>query len=304
MTGEIPTAFDDLLERLSELGSGDEDAVRAIGGAWRDYGPLCRDLLRRYVEGGDLSERTERVLFSISHLLAGYRETASFPDFCRLAMDRDRLYSVLPEEVVFISYPRMLISTYGGDPAALFALIEHPEADESARCDALLVLAYLTRTGQITERVTYSYLAGLPARLEPGKASSHWTGFGMAVAVLGFAGLAGVVEGAFKKGLIDDLTLSPDEFWDTLKGAQQNPNDLTTPIWDGLEPIGNPVDYLLSLENLTLGPENDDGAGSTPGYQTAAEPLRNPLRDVGRNDSCPCGSGKKFKKCCLHSAGA
>ncbi|EMZ2628949.1 SEC-C domain-containing protein, partial [Escherichia coli O8:H11] len=20
----------------------------------------------------------------------------------------------------------------------------------------------------------------------------------------------------------------------------------------------------------------------------------------GRNDPCPCGSGKKFKKCCLH----
>ncbi|MEZ9303637.1 SEC-C metal-binding domain-containing protein [Vibrio breoganii] len=24
----------------------------------------------------------------------------------------------------------------------------------------------------------------------------------------------------------------------------------------------------------------------------------NPFKDVGRNDSCPCGSGKKFKKCC------
>ncbi|HCS1330106.1 TPA: SEC-C domain-containing protein, partial [Salmonella enterica] len=21
---------------------------------------------------------------------------------------------------------------------------------------------------------------------------------------------------------------------------------------------------------------------------------------VGRNDPCPCGSGKKFKQCCLH----
>ncbi|MGX5149687.1 SEC-C metal-binding domain-containing protein, partial [Enterobacter hormaechei] len=21
---------------------------------------------------------------------------------------------------------------------------------------------------------------------------------------------------------------------------------------------------------------------------------------VGRNDPCPCGSGKKFKSCCLH----
>ena len=29
------------------------------------------------------------------------------------------------------------------------------------------------------------------------------------------------------------------------------------------------------------------------------EPVRNPWRNVGRNDPCPCGSGKKFKKCCL-----
>jgi uncharacterized protein YecA (UPF0149 family) len=25
--------------------------------------------------------------------------------------------------------------------------------------------------------------------------------------------------------------------------------------------------------------------------------VRNALKDVGRNDPCPCGSGKKFKKC-------
>ncbi|MBF0383979.1 MAG: SEC-C domain-containing protein [Magnetococcales bacterium] len=23
-------------------------------------------------------------------------------------------------------------------------------------------------------------------------------------------------------------------------------------------------------------------------------------KKVGRNDPCPCGSGKKFKKCCLN----
>jgi hypothetical protein len=27
--------------------------------------------------------------------------------------------------------------------------------------------------------------------------------------------------------------------------------------------------------------------------------LPNPFKDVGRKDPCPCGSGKKFKKCCL-----
>jgi len=32
-------------------------------------------------------------------------------------------------------------------------------------------------------------------------------------------------------------------------------------------------------------------------HHHAAPPVRNALRDVGRNDPCPCGSGKKFKKC-------
>ena len=26
--------------------------------------------------------------------------------------------------------------------------------------------------------------------------------------------------------------------------------------------------------------------------------VSNPTTDVGRNDPCPCGSGKKYKKCC------
>jgi len=28
-------------------------------------------------------------------------------------------------------------------------------------------------------------------------------------------------------------------------------------------------------------------------------PLQRAKMKVGRNDICPCGSGKKFKKCCL-----
>jgi SWIM/SEC-C metal-binding protein len=30
----------------------------------------------------------------------------------------------------------------------------------------------------------------------------------------------------------------------------------------------------------------------------AREPAR-PVLKIGRNDPCPCGSGKKFKKCCV-----
>ncbi|MBA4030435.1 MAG: preprotein translocase subunit SecA, partial [Planctomyces sp.] len=48
----------------------------------------------------------------------------------------------------------------------------------------------------------------------------------------------------------------------------------------------------------------DDGTGMVAhrgegdGGGTAVETIRNSKTRVGRNDPCPCGSGKKFKKCC------
>ena len=32
----------------------------------------------------------------------------------------------------------------------------------------------------------------------------------------------------------------------------------------------------------------------------ASKPITRETPKVGRNDPCPCGSGKKYKKCCLH----
>jgi preprotein translocase subunit SecA len=34
------------------------------------------------------------------------------------------------------------------------------------------------------------------------------------------------------------------------------------------------------------------------------EPVRNLGKKVGRNDLCPCGSGKKFKACCMRKTAA
>ncbi len=36
-------------------------------------------------------------------------------------------------------------------------------------------------------------------------------------------------------------------------------------------------------------------------HHQALRPLTREAPKVGRNDPCPCGSGKKFKKCCGNS---
>jgi preprotein translocase subunit SecA len=41
---------------------------------------------------------------------------------------------------------------------------------------------------------------------------------------------------------------------------------------------------------LSRGGETEDGKGVT---------VRREGKKVGRNDPCPCGSGRKYKKCCL-----
>jgi preprotein translocase subunit SecA len=42
-------------------------------------------------------------------------------------------------------------------------------------------------------------------------------------------------------------------------------------------------------------PDWDDGNNDE---EEKLEPLRRAEPKIGRNDPCPCGSGKKYKKCC------
>jgi preprotein translocase subunit SecA len=62
---------------------------------------------------------------------------------------------------------------------------------------------------------------------------------------------------------------------------------------------------ITSTEHASPGDDIPDdhpalaGGGVQPiGNDRAIEPIRNYGDRVGRNDPCPCGSGKKYKKCC------
>jgi preprotein translocase subunit SecA len=44
-------------------------------------------------------------------------------------------------------------------------------------------------------------------------------------------------------------------------------------------------------------PSNGGGGGGNGGGSAEAKPVRRSEPKVGRNDPCPCGSGKKYKKC-------
>ena len=57
-----------------------------------------------------------------------------------------------------------------------------------------------------------------------------------------------------------------------------------------------------SAESEWIGEDAHEN-GHTAEYVEAQEPYVSEIK-IGRNDDCPCGSGKKYKKCCLVSTGA
>ncbi len=63
-------------------------------------------------------------------------------------------------------------------------------------------------------------------------------------------------------------------------------------------PVAQPrVEPVIPQNALATGPGDPDGAGEEGGGGVATATRRTRVRKVGRNAPCPCGSGKKYKRC-------
>ena len=65
----------------------------------------------------------------------------------------------------------------------------------------------------------------------------------------------------------------------------------------GISTLGKMVNALSSSMNTSNKQINDTNQDNRPGQVGGQKTVKN-LQKVGRNDPCPCGSGKKYKKCC------
>jgi preprotein translocase subunit SecA len=80
------------------------------------------------------------------------------------------------------------------------------------------------------------------------------------------------------------------------------PHFLTAPEVDGdqsAEPVPRPAGVRLNPQSAAPRALEPEG-GPQPSLDAAFESRRPEpqVLKVGRNDPCPCGSGKKFKNCC------
>ncbi len=186
-------------------------------------------------------------------------------------------------------------------PQPLYDVIEAGHADPFVRSRMLETLAMLVLEGRLAREEVAGYLQGAFSNLEPQDASFVWHGWQSAIAALRLAELSGLVREAFARGAIDPLDMSFADFEADLRYACDHPAapwSLAAP--DEFTPFGDTLAELASWHfgGGALAEPDDDDEDRAPDYRIA-QPAINPFKGVGRNDPCPCGSGKKFKKCCL-----
>lgn len=273
-------------EAFAELGlRGPErltEAMRCVLDDWDRAAPRARTLLHDYVAGADGAEATERALFSLLHILAEKCDTAVFTDICTLLADPERADLIFGEAIVR-TMPCILVSCYAGDPAPLQAVIEQPDGDTVVREGALMAMAYLAQVRQLPRSVMHAYLIKVHDLIPAEPDSVLWVGWVRAVALLGFRALSKQALAAFERGLIKPDLMRPDDFRAELRMALEDPASLEGFFDIGIGPLGSAMDALNAEDDTSQAPKT---------------PSVNPLRGIGRNDQCPCGSGKKYKKCC------
>src|SRR5829696_10043191 len=178
---------------------------------WDEAAPELLSLVERYTSGADRSDETANAVFFILHLAGEKQDTRVFPLLCRLAQDGEAIETALGDGIT-TTFKRILISTYDGDLDTLKGLSEAAEADQFVRAGALEVLAYLTAIGRIPRDETEAYLLRLYDTMQPQHEDFVWSGWVLAIALLGLEELSDVVRQAFGRGLIEPMVMGYDDF--------------------------------------------------------------------------------------------
>jgi uncharacterized protein len=261
--------------------------------------PGLRAVLVRAADGKDLSDDESLLLFRGLHILGGARDRAACQPLLRLLRRPLDEIDVLLGDAITESMSKIVAGVFDGDVDALFALIADSSIDGFIREALFGSTTFLAWERRIERDRLQRFLVRFYEERPAEDGDQAWAGWLQAIALLGLRHLVPLVDSAWREGRIPEEWIDRPQFDDDLAEAERAPDDIDRFTQVNL---GYIEDVLASLA-WTRGTEDifeeDDEGRPWMDFVYPNEPVRNPWRHVGRNDPCPCGSGKKAKKCCL-----
>ncbi|MFN0119178.1 MAG: DUF1186 domain-containing protein [Blastocatellia bacterium] len=230
-------------------------------------------------------------------LLAQFRETPAFPLLLRLASYPDPLLDELLGDAVTEYLSRLLASTYDGNLPALREFIENPAHDEWARAGGIRAMAILMAEGTLSrETLTQNLLELLEKDLGPEDYIQR-SEIACLAADLGPAELYEPLRDAFRNQRMDSMIIGFDEI------EEVRETDAAVLLREFRDDDHNQLieDTIAEMEgwhSFQKKPQPAPPPARKPAIEwRSTTPATADTPKTGRNDPCPCGSGKKYKKC-------
>jgi hypothetical protein len=280
------------------------EAMAAAGERRDEMVPLFLDLVDR-LRNADAETASEADVFAfllVYYLLGEWREARAYRPLTALLRQDPEYLEFLIGDAITEGSSRVIAGVFDGDLQPILDLIEDPVADEFVRSQMIDALVIIARRHPETRPDVEAYLEGFFTS-EFDKPETLWGSWAFAVADLGLAHLEPQVRQAFEQEWV-----SPDEAdFDFFQ------SELRMAVEDGQSPwfhrsrnnrlIESAIDELsrwhcFSKEYLQA--RAKERAARPALARVFDDTFERDAPKVGRNDPCPCGSGRKYKKCCLH----
>jgi len=238
------------------------------------------------------------------YLLAQFREKKAYPlivKYVSQLSNDDALDAT--GDLITEDLSNILASVCNGDLSLIKQLIENPEINEYVCSAALRSLVVLYKHESITRTELIAYFTSLfDTKLEQ-REPYFWTSLVSCCCDINPEELYDRILECFDKGYIESFFISLDDVTHSLQQSKEKTltqlqaNTHKQIITDAIKTMEHWACFRPQVkskrktkDNLSLFAQDGD----------VFTPTKNKEAKVGRNDPCPCGSGKKYKKCCLH----
>ena len=243
------------------------------------------------------------------YLLAQFREKKAFPLIVKFftILEGDDYY--FTGDIITEALDEILASVYDGNLSIIKEVIENKNIEEFIRSAFMDFLLILYKFDEITREELISYFRSLfNGRLER-EHSYIWDNLIHCCAEIFAEELIDEINLSYSKGLINYYEVPRKEIIHAIKTKYYKYSELRK-----RKKIDNAIEEMDwwacfrednglsgSFEDEFDEPEvNDDSFSDNIGniISDGSTPYKREARKIGRNESCPCGSGKKYKYCC------
>ena len=269
-------------------------AMKAASENQEKITPIFLNALDKAFDESEALDRDYMLHIFGMFLLAQFKEVRAFPKLVKLLEMKEEALDVVIGETLTEDYHAILCSTFNGDLQLLKNIIENDDIYEYARSAALNASVGLVSNGQIDANDWQLYLKTL---LEQPNDATLKAQIVDVIIDAKFYDLIPTIKEAY---LAEEVSI---EYKDDYAGfvsaifavENGNPNYV---IEDAISETRNWHCFEKEEVGGSKVKRNDFDLKK---FQQEMYPMATlKSSKIGRNDPCSCGSGKKYKKCCLN----